>query len=175
MSNQAPAFKIGISMAGAVSAGAYTAGVLDFLAEALDAWYNAKARGEAVPSHDVSIEVMSGASAGGMCAAISSVMLQENFQHIDDPEKHSHPLPVGTVPNRLYESWVNKIDIHKLLQINDVKHAGSSDTHVSAAPVRVTVAHPLSFTDQFARHSLLTKWRRPWVSGRDRLLLRGPY
>src|SRR5271163_2793770 len=31
-------FKIGINMAGAVSAGAYTAGVLDFLIEALDAW-----------------------------------------------------------------------------------------------------------------------------------------
>jgi len=29
-------FRIGINMAGAVSAGAYTAGVLDFLTEALD-------------------------------------------------------------------------------------------------------------------------------------------
>ena len=32
-------FKIGINMARAVSAGAYTAGVLDFLTEALDEWY----------------------------------------------------------------------------------------------------------------------------------------
>src|SRR5439155_4814685 len=67
------AFKIGINMAGAISAGAYTAGVLDFLTEALDEWYKAKASGEAVPMHDVSIEVLSGASAGGMCAAISAV------------------------------------------------------------------------------------------------------
>ena len=36
-------FHLGINMAGAVSAGAYTAGVLDFLTEALEEWYAAKA------------------------------------------------------------------------------------------------------------------------------------
>jgi predicted acylesterase/phospholipase RssA len=101
-------------MAGAISAGAYTAGVLDFLTEALDEWYDAKARGEAVPRHDVSIEVFSGASAGGMCAAISAVMLQENFSHIDDTTK------LGT-DNRFYESWVNRIDITELLKSDDLK------------------------------------------------------
>ena len=33
-------FRIAINMAGAISAGAYTAGVLDFMTEALDAWYS---------------------------------------------------------------------------------------------------------------------------------------
>jgi predicted patatin/cPLA2 family phospholipase len=33
-----PVFKIGLVLAGAVSAGAYTAGVVDFLFEALEAW-----------------------------------------------------------------------------------------------------------------------------------------
>jgi Patatin-like phospholipase len=109
-----PPFRIGINMAGAISAGAYTAGVLDFLTEALDEWYDAKARGEAVPRHDVSIEVFSGASAGGMCAAISAVMLQEDFTHIDDTTKR------GT-DNRFYESWVNRIDITELLKSHDLK------------------------------------------------------
>jgi predicted acylesterase/phospholipase RssA len=109
-------FKIGINMAGAVSAGAYTAGVLDFLTEALDEWHNAKARGDAVPTHDVSIEVMSGASAGGMCAAISSLMLQEEFEHIHDVTKTN-------TTNRFYESWVNKIDISQLLKTDDLKSA----------------------------------------------------
>ena len=36
-------FHLGINVAGAVSAGAYTAGVLDFLTEALEQWYVAKA------------------------------------------------------------------------------------------------------------------------------------
>jgi len=80
-------FKIGINMAGAISAGAYSAGVLDFLTEALDEWYKAKARGELVPSHDIPIEVISGASAGGMCAAISAVLLHEDFDHIRDTNK----------------------------------------------------------------------------------------
>lgn len=107
-------FRIGINMAGAVSAGAYTAGVLDFLTEALDEWYKAKARGELVPAHDVSIEVLSGASAGGMCAAISAVMLNEEFEHIHDTSKQN-------TTNRFYESWVNKIDIHQLLKTDDLK------------------------------------------------------
>src|SRR5215469_9698509 len=96
-------------MAGAISAGAYTAGVLDFLTESLDEWHKAKARGEHVPAHDVSIEVIAGASAAGMCAAISAVMLQEDIEHIRDTSK------TGTA-NRLYESWVNKIDIGELLK-----------------------------------------------------------
>ena len=48
-------FRIAINMAGAISAGAYTAGVLDFLVEALDAWYQAKTGDEFVPTHSVSI------------------------------------------------------------------------------------------------------------------------
>lgn len=114
-----PPFLIGINMAGAVSAGAYTAGVLDFLIEALDGWYAGKAVGAAVPSHDVSIEVFSGASAGGMCAAIASVMVQGEFEHIHD----ASPDRVADQgrPNRFYESWVNKIDIRELLKTDDLR------------------------------------------------------
>ena len=39
---RADEFKLGINMAGAISAGAYTAGVLDFLMEALEEWEKAK-------------------------------------------------------------------------------------------------------------------------------------
>src|SRR5580698_2891294 len=108
------AFRLGINMAGAVSAGAYTAGVLDFLIEALDAWYAAKQQGQAVPMHEVSIDVFAGASAGGMCAAIASVMVQGDFDHIHDPNAQN-------TSNRFYESWVNKIDITRLLEKNDLK------------------------------------------------------
>jgi hypothetical protein len=106
-------FKVGIDMAGAISAGAYTAGVLDFLIEALDEWYAAKERGDAVPMHDLSLDVFSGASAGGMCAAIAALQVQENFEHIHDTSRQ------GTT-NRFYESWVNKIDIRELLQTRDL-------------------------------------------------------
>ena len=39
-------FNIGLAMAGAASAGAYTAGVFDFLVEALNEWQKAKVRGD---------------------------------------------------------------------------------------------------------------------------------
>src|SRR5215470_8826984 len=109
-------FLIGINMAGAVSAGAYTAGVLDFLIEALDGWYAAKAARQPVPAHNVSIEVFSGASAGGMCAAIASVMVQGPFAHIHDAREDQ---PETT--NRFYESWVNRIDIKNLLCVEDLR------------------------------------------------------
>lgn len=110
-------FHLGINMAGAVSAGAYTAGVLDFLMEALEQWYAAKASAApVVPLHDISLEVFSGASAGGMCAAIAAVMVQGNFQHIQNPADPS----VKDTTNKFYESWVNKIDIEWLLQERDL-------------------------------------------------------
>src|SRR5690242_11367844 len=85
-------FHIALNMAGAVSAGAYTAGVLDFLVEALDEWYDARESERAlhgddiqswkVPAHEVMLDVLSGASAGGMCAAISSIALREEYDHV---------------------------------------------------------------------------------------------
>jgi hypothetical protein len=142
-------FKIGINMAGAISAGAYTAGVLDFLIEALDEWYRAKQEGKAVPMHDVSIEVFSGASAGGMCAAISAVMLQENFEHIHDTRKY------GTT-NRLYESWVNKIDINELLQTEDLNQARSVVSLLDSTVIRRIAEYALTPGS--------SQFKRPYVS-----------
>jgi predicted acylesterase/phospholipase RssA len=123
-------FRLGINMAGAVSAGAYTAGVLDFLMEALEEWESAKAAFKAylanpapgpvppvAPLHDVQIDVFTGASAGGMCAAIASVMVQQPFQHIETGDEQN-------TTNTFYESWVNKIDISRLLETNDVAGDG---------------------------------------------------
>jgi predicted acylesterase/phospholipase RssA len=122
-------FKVAINMAGAVSAGAYAAGVLDFLTQALEEWEKAKtnfhthlsnpvptgAFANPVPLHDVSIEAFSGASAGGMCAAIASVMIQGPFDHVTNPQAQN-------TNNTFYESWVNQIDIAKLLTTNDLKN-----------------------------------------------------
>jgi len=110
-------FRIVINMAGAISAGAYTAGVLDFMTEALDAWSKAKTAGEEVPQHEVVIEGFSGASAGGLCAALSAVLLQEEFEHVADATRR------GT-NNRLYEAWVNTTDIRALLTTRDLDRPG---------------------------------------------------
>ncbi len=112
-------FHLGINMAGAISAGAYTAGALDFLMEAIEQWYVARETDPDAPRHKLSIEVFSGASAGGMCAAIASVMVQAPFDHIRDPFARSKT----PSSNRFYESWVNKIDIDPLLQDTDLNTA----------------------------------------------------
>jgi len=110
-------------MAGAVSAGAYTAGVMDYLLETLDRWEKAKdenktallkhgsieeaiaagAYDPSVPMHTVSLEVIGGASAGGMTSCITTLALFEGFQFVD----HRNPTGKG---NRLFDTWVNLND-----------------------------------------------------------------
>ncbi|MCK9411681.1 MAG: patatin-like phospholipase family protein [Prolixibacteraceae bacterium] len=103
MENQ-PTFRIGISMAGAVSAGAYTAGVMDYLLEALESWQKAKDLGlPGTPKHNVVIEVLTGASAGGMTAVITAAAIQKEFPHINAGNYFN---TVAT-ENPLYDSWVN--------------------------------------------------------------------
>ncbi len=115
-------FEIALVMAGAVSAGAYTAGVLDYLVEALDAWQTEKEKRRAqnpdpktwdIPGHDVHLRVVSGASAGSMCGAIASVAFKYQFPHV-------HVAADGA-KNPLYKPWVIDIDIAKLLQTRDLE------------------------------------------------------
>ena len=108
-------FHVGLTMAGAISAGAYRAGVFDFLVEALEAWEKRKAELRAegrpleewdVPSHDVVIPVMSGASAGGITGALGLVALADAAAE----PMHDVVPEVGTVTAtlpRLYNAWVS--------------------------------------------------------------------
>ncbi len=97
-------FRIGLCMAGAVSAGAYTAGVIDYLLESLEHWDRAKKLDlPDIPKHNVIIEVLTGASAGGMTAAITAGAVQDDFPHIN---KANATDPV-TKQNPLYNAWVN--------------------------------------------------------------------
>ena len=113
-------FELGLVMAGAISAGAYTGGVLDFLFEALDAYDEEKVKpGWDGPTHDVRIPIMSGASAGGMTSAICAL---HAFHHL------AHVWPGKPVPppeqNRLYSSWVSDISLDRLLETSDLDAPG---------------------------------------------------
>jgi len=97
--------RLGICMAGAVSAGAYTAGVIDYLIEALENWQKAKDLNlPSIPKHNVIIEIISGASAGGMTAAITAASLQKEFPHVNQDNYHDENI---TKANPLFDSWVN--------------------------------------------------------------------
>lgn len=138
-------FKIGIAMAGAVSAGAYTAGVIDYLLETLEKWDRAKKLNEevgeespmydfSVPMHDVVIEVIGGASAGGMTAAIAALAMFEGIKPINEynPEKKH---------NKLYDSWVNLNDaqglptIEQLLQTGDILANNEVQSLLNSDPI----------------------------------------
>jgi len=173
MSDTNKTFHLAITMAGAISAGAYTAGVMDFLLEALDDWTEMKqkankffekypklkgatwdefkntaefteieksgknlndlknraVRFNAVPDHEIQIEIISGASAGGMTAAIASLVVQLEKKHhvkflLDEKEPETL---IEREKNRLYNSWVNLTSsdmLSVLLGDSDIKLAG---------------------------------------------------
>ena len=110
-------FEIGLVLAGAVSAGAYTAGVLDFMFEALDEWALAKERGDAVPQHDVVLRTITGASAGGMNGAIAASALRYDFPHVRATDSPGHNSALG---NPFYAAWVKKIDMRLFLGHGDL-------------------------------------------------------
>ncbi len=117
-------FRVGLCMAGAVSAGAYTAGVVDYLLEALQEWE--KQRGKpGVPTHKVVIPVIGGASAGGMTGIITASALEDEIIPVPVPEQKDilkeHP------ENRFYNAWVDLLGedmFEKMLETSDIKKGG---------------------------------------------------
>lgn len=142
-----PTFRIGLAMAGAVSAGAYTAGVLDFLIEALDAWSAAKARGAPVPRHAVSLEAAVGASAGAMCAALLAIVLPYRFPHVriapDGGATTDQDRPAAANP--LYRAWVEAIDLRALLGDADLA-AGRLEALLDCTVIDAIVAASLAYS-----------------------------
>jgi hypothetical protein len=93
--------KLAIAISGAVSLGSYEAGVMYEVLEAI-ARHNENLVADD-PNH-IEIDVIAGASAGGMTAGILSQKLLCDGQSLRDP-----------YTNPLYKSWVQDVDIEKLL------------------------------------------------------------
>ncbi len=109
-------FEIGLTMAGAVSAGAYTAGVVDFFLEAIESWYQQRATApDSLPNHNINLRVMSGASAGAMTAAIVAANALNRF-----PAVRPGSDAANGPSNPLFTAWVERIDITELLKTKDL-------------------------------------------------------
>jgi hypothetical protein len=144
MEKNSKKIRLGICMAGAVSAGAYTAGVVDYLIETLERWEQRKKQirhkknggikltpeDELVPMHDVVIEVLSGSSAGGMTAAVLSYSFNDGT-YLTRREASiingNYDLPdEADTPTKLYDAWINMMDedhsttFKKLMDPSDV-------------------------------------------------------
>lgn len=123
-------FHIGLTMGGAVSAGAYTGGVMDYLFEILDKWDKAKKRDlpgidyDLVPEHNVVIDVMGGTSAGGMATVMSALYaINNNIKPVTDKEVDNVGKKHGNI---FYDSWVNLAETtnstttDQLLELDDL-------------------------------------------------------
>lgn len=110
------AFHLALVLNGTVSAGAYTAGVLDFLIEALDCLEAARAGGQAPGAPRVVLDLAAGASGGAVCASILALALQRDFPPIT-PENEER----DGGRNPLYDTWVNRLSIEDLATADDLK------------------------------------------------------
>ena len=144
-----PSFHIGLAMAGAVSAGAYSAGVFDFLIEALNEWQKAKERGEDVAKHDVFISVISGTSAGGIVGALGLASLAGGVRAIEQPSVNpKQHWPVKLVLPELYGAWVKKT---KLFDSREAaKKGGSNQSLLDTADLLQSKGLPISLLNSDA-------------------------
>lgn len=157
-------FKISITMAGAVSAGAFTGGVMDYLLETLELWEKAKQQNRrlgtghpdydfSIPMHEVELDVISGASAGGITgslAMLNVVDAEHQYVNKDNPfGKH----------NRFYQSWVEMGDdattntFEKLLSTEDLVKGKNPDALLNSKPI-----------DAIAENALKIQNIRPYPS-----------
>lgn len=107
--------EIGISMTGTVSAGAYTAGVIDFLLEALDQWEQEKtAHPASTPQYPVILKGLSGASGGGVSCGLIFNSIGKRILPVKEPLRGDAP------ENDFYNTWVNELGIEQLLDTPDL-------------------------------------------------------
>lgn len=123
-------FHLGLCMAGSVSAGAYTAGVMDYLMEALQAWEEARGSDPSIPDHRVEIDLLGGASGGGITAAMAFFALRHKFEHahLEADGRTYKDNPEGNI---FWNAWVNLTGndvFEELLDTSDIQ-----DYHIPSA------------------------------------------
>src|SRR5215471_13727322 len=101
-------FELALVLGGTVSAGAFTAGAVDFLIEALDAWTSLRDKGDpAAPQHKTILKVITGTSGGGVNAAIAARALAFDYPHVD---RSTADTPAGN-GNPFYDVWVKRLTL----------------------------------------------------------------
>jgi hypothetical protein len=123
--NNSNIFHLGLCMAGSVSAGAYTAGVIDYLIEALENWEREKQTDPSVPRHQVVIDLLSGASGGGITGAMTQFALMDKMDHAKlEADGSTYIRPVNNI---LWDCWVELSDgdvFEQILSPDDLSAGG---------------------------------------------------
>jgi hypothetical protein len=145
MGDEKQPFRIGLCMAGAISAGAYTAGVVDYLLEALETWQQRKdSNVPNTPMHRVEIPVIGGSSAGGMTGLLTASAIQRTLVPV---QQVVGSLMDARPENLLYHSWVDLVADDMLPVLLD-----TSDIHRGQVPSLLNAG----FIDQIAQRALGT-------------------
>lgn len=148
-------FKIGLCLAGAVSAGAYSAGVVDYLLEALEEWERRKVIDpENTPNHQIEISGIGGASAGGITGLILASMLDEDWL----PVKKISSIKDSFPKNKLYNAWVDMEENNMMKKLLEIEEHNSCDSLLNS-----------NFIDRLANKILTsnsnnTNSSRPFIS-----------
>jgi hypothetical protein len=103
-------YRLAVTIAGAVSLGSFEAGVLFEVLDAL-----AQHNRAAPPETCISLDVLTGASAGGMTAAIAAQTMLYSWPAVADP-----------YDNPFYNAWVAGVDMKGLLPLAASESAGMS-------------------------------------------------
>jgi hypothetical protein len=107
-------FEFALVLGGTVSAGAYTAGAVDFLIEALDCFSQSQQQGKA-PPHKVLLRLIAGTSGGGVNAAIAARALAFEYPH------PTRATSVSTVSgNPFYDTWTDTLRLNGFLDTSDI-------------------------------------------------------
>jgi Patatin-like phospholipase len=108
-------FEFALVLGGTASAGAYTAGAVDFLIEALDCLTKAQDEGRA-PQHEVRLKLIAGTSGGGVNAAIAARALAYEYPHV----ARGTAIGGDGSGNPFYDTWVNTLRLDRFLDTSDI-------------------------------------------------------
>lgn len=99
-------FRVGLVLSGGATAGSYTAGVIDFLFEALEEWEKERRiNPKGTPCWEIKIDNMTASSAGAIVTMLSAVTLGTDHQPLSRNFTFGDPTPEK---NLLYRSWVSE-------------------------------------------------------------------
>jgi hypothetical protein len=155
-------FELGLVLGGTVSAGAYTAGALDLLIEAMDAWHG---QDNGHPPHRILLKNAAGSSGGAVCSALLALVSNRDLEHIHLKQSdldRNHP----PIKNVFWNLWVDSFEFSKLVDSSDIGeriHGGPGDKgqHVAgilnASMIDEARAKILQVSSQPATQD------RPWV------------
>src|SRR6516165_4552463 len=147
-------YEFALVLGGTVSAGAYTAGAIDFLIEALDCFDTEKEK-SGLPYHDITLKVVTGTSGGAVVAAIMARALAYDFpsHFLGAP-----PIAAGQAGNPLYDIWVKELDLAAMLDTSDIAASRSLTSLLNVTPINNGAHQVETYPGTLAAASKPRRW-----------------